>query len=133
MTGPTNEIVIVEDIIKKLDKVGAQSASTRVFKIKSADPDKVAQILDTSLVRYDAYGRTQKRVSVVTDAKTRTIIASGDPKELQSAAVIIEQLDASLGEQPERVMRVLAVEKSAGLGARGQGAPGLPGPGAGRS
>jgi type II secretory pathway component GspD/PulD (secretin) len=110
VTGSTNELAIVEDIIKKLDKVGAQSASTRVFKLKSADPEKVAQILATSLVRYDSYGRPQKRVSAVTDVKTRTIIATGDPRELQSAAVIIEQLDASLGEQPARVMRVLAVK-----------------------
>lgn len=110
VTGATNELVIVEDIIKKLDKVGAQSASTRVFKLKSADPDKVVEILGTSLVRYDAYGRAQKRVSVVTDAKTRTIIASGDPKELQSAAVIIEQLDATLGDQPNRTMKVVPVK-----------------------
>ncbi len=78
--------------------------------MKSADPEKVVEILGTALVRYDAYGRAQKRVSVVTDAKTRTIIATGDPRELQSAAVIIEQLDASLGEQPGRAMRVLAVK-----------------------
>ncbi len=110
VTGATNELVIVEDIIKKLDKVGAQSASTRVFKLKSADPEKVVEILGTSLVRYDASGRPQKRISVVTDLKTRSIIASGDPKELQSAAVIIEQLDASLGELPGRTMKVIAVK-----------------------
>ena len=110
VTGATNELAIVEDIIRKLDKVGAQSASTRVIKLKSADPEKVAQILGTSLVRYDSYGRAQKRISVVTDAKTRSIIATGDPKELQSASVIIEQLDASLGEQPTRTMRVLTVK-----------------------
>ena len=101
---------MVEDIIRKLDKIGAQSASTRVFKLKSADADKVVEILGTALVRYDAYGRPQKRVSVVTDPKTRTIIATGDPKELQSAAVIIEQLDTSLGAQAGRSMRVLAVK-----------------------
>ncbi len=110
VTAATNELAIIEEIIRKLDKVGAQSASTRVFKLKSADPDKVVEILGTALVRYDAYGRPQKRVSVVTDSKTRTIIATGDPKELQSASVIIEQLDATLGSQPGRTMRVLAVK-----------------------
>jgi type II secretory pathway component GspD/PulD (secretin) len=110
VTGSTNELAVVEDIIKKLDKVGAQSASTHVFKLKSADPQKVVEILGSALVRYDAYGRPQKRVSVVTDAKTRTIIATGDPKELQSASVIIEQLDSSLGEQPGRTMRVIPVK-----------------------
>jgi type II secretory pathway component GspD/PulD (secretin) len=70
----------------------------------------VAEILSTALIRYDAYGRPQKRVSVVVDAKTRTLIATGDPKELQGASVIIEQLDASLGTQPARQMKVLQVK-----------------------
>ena len=110
VTGSTNELAAVEDLIRKLDKVGVQSASTRVFKLKSADPDKVVEILGTALVRYDAYGRPQKRVTVVTDAKTRTIIATGDPKELQSASVIIEQLDNSLGTTAGRSMRVLTAK-----------------------
>ncbi len=110
VTAAKGELDIVEEIIKKLDKVGTQSASTRVFKLKSADPDKVVEILGSALVRYDAYGRPQKRVSVVTDAKTRTLIATGDPKELQSASVIIEQLDSTLGTQAGRSMRVLTVK-----------------------
>ncbi len=110
VSGDTNELLVIEGIIQKLDKVSAQSASTRVFKLKAAEPDKVSEILSTALVRYDAFGRAQKRVSVVVDAKSRTIIATGDPKELQGAAVIIEQLDTSLGAQPERKMKVLAVK-----------------------
>ncbi|HAM70471.1 MAG TPA: hypothetical protein DCM86_02380, partial [Verrucomicrobiales bacterium] len=110
ITASTNELDIVEEIVRKLDKVSAQSASARVFKLKSADPDKVMEILATALVRFDSYGRPQKRVSVVVDAKTRTLIATGDPKELQSASVIIEQLDTSLGTLPERRMKVLPLK-----------------------
>ena len=112
VTGSTNELSIVEEIVKKLDKVSAQSATTRVFKLKAADPDKVVEILGTALVRYDSYNRPIKRVSVVMDAKTRTLIATGDPKELQAASVIIEQLDATLGTQPERKLKVIAVKGS---------------------
>jgi type II secretion system protein D len=110
VSGDTNELALIEGIIQKLDKVSAQSASTRVFKLKSAEPDKVAEILSNALVRYDANNRQQRRVSVVVDAKSRAIIATGDPKELQGASVIIEQLDSSLGAQPERKMKVLAVK-----------------------
>jgi type II secretion system protein D len=109
VTGDTTELAAIEEIVQKLDKIGAQSASTRVFKLKSADPDKVMEILSNALVRYDAYGRQQRRVSVSVDAKTRTIIATGDPKDLQGASVIIEQLDTSLGAQPERKMKVVSV------------------------
>ncbi len=111
VVGETNEINAVEEIVRKLDKVSAQSASARVFKIKSADPDKVAEILTSSLVHYDAYGRPQKRATVSVDAKTRTIIVTGDPKELQGVSLIIEQLDQSLGEQPERKMKVVTLKQ----------------------
>ena len=111
VTAATNEIAIVEDLIRKLDKVGSQSATARVFKIKSADPDKVAEILGSSLVRYDAFGRAQKRATVSVDAKTRTLIVTGDPKELQGVSLIIEQLDQSLGDQPERHMKVITLRQ----------------------
>ena len=111
VVGDTNEITAVEEIVRKLDKVSAASASARVFKIKSADPDKVAEILTASLVHYDAYGRPQKRATVSADPKTRTIIVTGDPKELQGVSLIIEQLDQSLGDQPERKMKVVTLKQ----------------------
>jgi type II secretion system protein D len=110
VTAATNELDVVEDIVKKLDKVSAQSASVRVFKLKAAEPDKVAEILSTALVTYDAYGRPRKRVSISVDPKSRTIIAAGDPKELQGVSVVVEQLDSTLGGQPERRMKVLPVK-----------------------
>lgn len=111
VVGETNELDAVEAIVRKLDKVSAQSATARVFKLKSADPLKVSEILTTSLVRFDAYGRPQKRATVSVDAKTRTLIVTGDPKELVSVATIIEQLDQSLGAQPERKMKVLTLKQ----------------------
>ena len=51
LSGPTNELDVVEDIVKKLDKVGAQSASVRVFKLKQAEPEKVVEILQSAMVR----------------------------------------------------------------------------------
>ncbi|MFM8359295.1 MAG: secretin N-terminal domain-containing protein, partial [Verrucomicrobiota bacterium] len=111
LVGEAEELSAVEEIVRQLDKVSAQSASARVFKIKSADPDKVAEILTTSLVRYDAYGRPQKRATVSVDAKTRTLIVTGDPKELQGVSVIIEQLDQSLGAQPERKTQVVTLKQ----------------------
>lgn len=111
VVGDTNELDAVEDIVKKLDKVSAQSATARVFKLKSAEPDKVQEILQTALVRYDAYGRAQKRATVSVDAKSRTLIVTGDAKELQGVATIIEQLDSSLGAQAERKMKVIPLKQ----------------------
>src|SRR6185436_1441116 len=112
VVGETNELDVIEDIVRKLDKVSAQSATARVFKLKSADPTKVSEILTTALVRYDAYGRAQKRASVSVDSKSRTLIVTGDPKELTSVATIIEQLDQSLGAQTNRTMKVVTLRQA---------------------
>ncbi|MEY4689979.1 MAG: putative type secretion system protein precursor [Verrucomicrobiota bacterium] len=111
VVGETNELAVIEDLVRKLDKVGSQSATARVFKIKSAEPDKVAEVLSTALVRYDAFGRAQKRATVSVDAKSRTLIVTGDPKELQAVSTIIEQLDTSLGARPDRRMKVVTLRQ----------------------
>ena len=111
VVGETNEVAQVEELVRKLDKVSAQSATARVFKIRSAEPEKVAEVLSSALVRYDAYGRPQKRTTVSVDAKSRTLIVTGDPKELQSVSTIIEQLDTSLGARPDRSMKVVSLRQ----------------------
>ena len=105
--GDTVELEAVGALVKKLDSSAAQSSTARVFKIKSADPAKLAEVLTTALVRFDALGRPQKRVTVSVDAKTRTLIVTGDAKELSAVPAIIEQLDQSLGEQPARKIQVV--------------------------
>jgi type II secretory pathway component GspD/PulD (secretin) len=110
--GDTVELDAIADLVKKLDSTAGQSATARVFKIKSADPAKVAEVLTTALVRFDAAGRPQKRVSVSVDAKTRTLIVTGDAKELSAVPAIIEQLDQSLGEQPARKIQVVQLNSA---------------------
>lgn len=110
--GDTVELEAVGALVKKLDSTAGQSATARVFKIKSADPAKVAEVLTSSLVRYDAAGRVQKRVTVSVDAKTRTLIVTGDAKELAAVPAIIEQLDQSLGEQPSRKIQVVQLNSA---------------------
>jgi len=111
VVGDTNELAVIEDLVRKLDKVGSQSATARVFKIRSAEPDKVAEVLSTALVRYDAFGRAQKRATVSVDSKSRMLIVTGDPKELQAVSTIIEQLDTSLGARPDRRMKVVTLRQ----------------------
>jgi type II secretory pathway component GspD/PulD (secretin) len=72
------------------------------------------EILGNALMSYDAYGRPRRRVGITVDAKTRTIVVAGDPKELQAlqnATAIIEQLDSALGAQAERRIKVVALKQ----------------------
>jgi type II secretion system protein D len=108
VSGVTNELDALEDIIKKLDKANVQSASTRVFKLKSGSADQVASVLSSSLAKLDPYGRPVPRVTVGADPRSNMVIVSGDPKDLQAAASIVEQFDGVASEA--RQMRFIPVK-----------------------
>jgi type II secretion system protein D len=109
VSGTETEVAEIEKIISKLDQISAQSGGTRIFKLKALDATQVAPMLSTALVIFDRYGRTIPRVSVGADAKSNSLIVSGEAKDLQSAAVIIEQLDSAAERQP-RQMRVFQIK-----------------------
>src|SRR6185503_1251889 len=88
---------------------GGQSGSARVFKLKSAEPAQVASMLSSALVKTDPYGRQIPRVSVGADDRNSMVIVSGEAKDLQAAAVIIEQMDAT-GATEQRQMRIIPLK-----------------------
>src|SRR5205814_10119332 len=53
VSGPVEELEIIEGIIKKLDEVNPQSAGTRTFQLKSISVDLVASVLSNALVRFE--------------------------------------------------------------------------------
>jgi type II secretion system protein D len=108
VSGPTNQLPVVDDIVRQLDKVTTQTAGTRVFRLKTADASQLASILSTALMQRGPYGRQTSRVSVGADPRSNTLIVSGDPKDIQSAAVIIEQLD-EVGSDEPREMRFISL------------------------
>jgi type II secretion system protein D len=109
VSGAREELETLEVIIKKLDQVSAQTAGTRVFKLKTSDAEQIASLLSTALVQIQPGGRSVPRVSVGADSKSNTLIVSGEPKDLQSAAVIIEQLD-NLAQKEPRHMEILPLQ-----------------------
>ncbi|NDB74079.1 MAG: hypothetical protein EB141_00265, partial [Verrucomicrobia bacterium] len=108
--GSTNELAIVDGLVKELNRTGAQGGGSRIFKLKTADPVGVTEILTNALVRYDFAGRTIRRVAVVVDAKNRSLIVTGEPKDIQSAAQLIEQFEVSPGTNLVRNMKVFSLK-----------------------
>ena len=106
VSGTTNDLKLIDEIVQKIDKTEAQTGRTRVFKLKLAEAQQVGTILSTALVQIGPNGRSTPRVSVGTDLQNNLLIVSGAPQDLQSAAVIVEQMDAMLAKEP-RQMRVL--------------------------
>ena len=112
VSGRSNEVSLVEGIIRQLDDARAQSGRSRAFKLKHAQADNVATVLSNTLVQYDTYGRPTQKVSVGADKKSNTVIVYGDIRDVQSAALVIEQLDATAEKAP-RVLRLLPVKSMA--------------------
>lgn len=107
VSGPKDQVQDLEGIIRQLDKVSVQTGGARVFRLKLAEPDQVATILSTALVRWErGGGRGAPRISIGIDTKNRTLVISGDARDLSAAASIIDQLDNG-AELVDRQMRVV--------------------------
>jgi type II secretion system protein D len=110
VSGSTNQLASIEQIVKQLDQTSPQTGGTRVFKLKASDASQVASVLSSSLVELDHNTmRTVPRVSVGADTNSNSLVVSGQAKDLNAAAVIIEQLDSSTNVL-ERQIRILPLK-----------------------
>ncbi|MDP6891920.1 MAG: secretin N-terminal domain-containing protein [Verrucomicrobiota bacterium] len=98
---PDDEFEVLEELINQLDKVSLQPAGTRVFKLKANDPVQVASILTGAI----------PGLSATPDLKSNSLVASGTPENLQTASVIIEQLD-NVADKPDREVKVFTLSNS---------------------
>src|SRR5688572_4688798 len=110
LSGSSNQLASIEKIIRDLDQVSPQTGGTRVFKLKASDAEHVASVLSTSLVEVNRNNnRTIPRVSVGADTNSNSLVVSGDAKDLNAAALIIEQLDNGTVRK-DRQMRILSLQ-----------------------
>ena len=98
---PDNELQVLEELISQVDQVSLQTAGTRVFKLKANEASQVANLIKSTLVN----------ITAAADPKSNTLIVSGEPEDLQAAAVIIEQLD-NLTDKPNREVQVFTLVNS---------------------
>jgi type II secretion system protein D len=91
---PGNEMALIDQIIQRLDEVTTQTADTRVFRPKIADVDRIGMIISQTLTK-QVGPLTVPRVSVGSDRNSNVLVVSGEPKDLRSAAVIVESLDTA--------------------------------------
>jgi len=103
VSGATHELDMIERIVKTLDTVNAQSSGTKIFQLKYSNAQQMASVLSTALVEVNRFGRSVPRVSIGSDPTSNTLIVSGQPKDLQSAVSIIEQLDAKNSKEPRQM------------------------------
>jgi type II secretion system protein D len=105
----TNELRVIETIVAQLDTGATHEGPARVFQLQHADPVRVGEILTSSIVTYDYRGRVESRISVAVDAGSKTIVVTGNPKELDTAATIVAQVDTPESAVRHRIPRLTKV------------------------
>ena len=105
----TAELTIIEGLVKQLDTGASQQGPARVFQLEHADPDRVGEILSTSVVTYDYRGRIDSKLGVAVDAATKTVVATGSRTELAAAEAIVAKLDTAEAAARSRVPRTTKV------------------------
>ena len=104
------ELKAIDEIILKLDKASPREDTVLFFTLKNADPDDLASILSSLIVRHNSRGVPIPEVTVTPDPAAGTLILTGSPDDLELATKIIEEYDANAIPREERVMRFVKVQ-----------------------
>ena len=106
VSGADAEITRVEAIIRQLDPVGKKPAreETRVVRLKAAVAADLAGLVEKSL------NAQSQSVKVLVDARSNSLVLSGEPDAVEAASKVITQLDTSADAQP-REMRVMELKQ----------------------
>src|SRR5690606_15895219 len=93
VTAPPAELSIIDEIVASLEEKPGEQGDARVFTLRNADPERVAQIVREAFVSQGPRGRPIYRVSVSADSSAGRLVVGGAPLDLQAVATVIEQLD----------------------------------------
>ncbi len=104
---PDAEFKAIEQMVKQLDKAMTESGNIRTFRLKTADAEQLARVIQNALSKRetDRYGRTFSRSQTVVnaDARTNSLIVAGPAGDIQTAEKLITELDKPLGEQAREI------------------------------
>ncbi|MEM7233757.1 MAG: secretin N-terminal domain-containing protein, partial [Planctomycetota bacterium] len=110
VTASKTDLSLIASIVEQLDKTSELAAGTRIFRLKFADAEKIAGILTKSMVDR-VRGREFQRVSVSFDLESNSLVLSGSTRDLQAAALIVEELDGD-GAASERKLEFVEISST---------------------
>src|SRR5262249_20079827 len=101
------EITRIEAIIRQLDPQGRKGAKeeTRVVRLKAALAAELASLVEKSL------SAQARQVKVLVDARSNSLVLTGESGTVEAAAQIIQQLDTSSDVQP-RELRLIELKSA---------------------
>jgi type II secretory pathway component GspD/PulD (secretin) len=126
VSAPDEMMPLIEDIVKQIDKVGAPATEIRVFPLKAANSDEMAQVINDSFSQTTtgtgaaaaqsgggrffgrfggaAGGQDAQRVSdttvhAVSDYRTNSVVVTAESVLMEQIAAMVERLDANPAKQ----------------------------------
>lgn len=111
VAAPVDQMASVAKLIEQLDQASEQAASVRIFRLQAADAGTLASVVRQSVTRRDERGRASTSINVSADARTNSLIVSGDAADLQTVAALLEQLDTDQPQAEAREFRVVQLDQ----------------------
>ncbi len=94
VAAPFDQMAKVEAILKELDQAGAAAEGLKVFQLKEADAQQLADVLQNSLSGVDPRTRKPKGdIRVTADPRTNCVVVAGAAADIAGAEALIAELD----------------------------------------
>ena len=110
---PDVEFKIIEKMATDLDTTITQTGGIRTFRLKVADAQQLATVLQGTLAKREPMGRygmsATPQTVVSADTRTNSIIVAGPAADIQTAETLIKELDKPLDE-PAREIHVVQLK-----------------------
>ena len=102
---PEADFKVIEQMVKQLDKAMTENGGIRTFRLKTADAQQLAPIIQRAVVRFESgHSHPPDGATVVTaDVRTNSLIVAGSAGDIQTAEKIIAELDKPLDEQTREI------------------------------
>jgi type II secretion system protein D len=104
---PDTEFKIIEKLVADLDTAITQSGGIKTFRLKVADAQQLATVLQGALAKREGYSRwgaqPAQQTSVSADVRTNSVIVAGPAADIQTAETLIQELDKPLDESSREI------------------------------
>ena len=93
VSGTAADIETIAGLIEKLDKGVTLSDGMRIFRLKNANAEQIAEIVSRATGKPDSRGNYRSSMQISPDGRTNSLIVVGSPTDVQVAEGVIKELD----------------------------------------
>jgi type II secretion system protein D len=103
VSGTAADIEKIAVLIEKLDKGVTLSGGMKIFPLKNADAEQIAQIVIKATGRPDSRGTFRSTLQISPDGRTNSLVVVGSPTDVTVAEGVIKELDRAPEKEPYEI------------------------------